>query len=494
MAYNIKSILNTYGFKHKPNDNSIYLDLFETLKMAILKGALVENIKLPPTRILAKDINISRSTVLKAYDLLIIEKYLYSIQGSGYYVSSVNHKKIQHIQYTKLKRGKYPKLSKRGQSFEKNSYIKDVWYTKGIAFRPGLPPLDIFPINLWNKLSTNYWKSVKSSELSYSNSLGLECLREQISNYLKIYRNIDCSPSQIIVTTGSLHSLYLVSSALIDENDEVVVENPIYPLANSLLKNLGAKMCYTNVNSEGISINDTICNQPKLVYITPSNQSPTGITMSLERRLDLLKWASLKNTIIIEDDYDQEFSNWNKPISALYSMDNQDRVVYLGTFNKLLHPSIRLGYMVVPKYLMGSITSINKQSNRFVSPSLQKIMSSFIEKDYLNNHLRNVIEVTQERKQLFQSYFRERIKDRIILDTNNKGVNIIGNLTNGVNDVKLVNFLNQREIVPFPLSYYYHGGNKKNGLVMGFCSLRNDLIKKNIDNMAEAYTEFLKVN
>ncbi|MDH5415101.1 MAG: PLP-dependent aminotransferase family protein, partial [Flavobacteriaceae bacterium] len=401
MPYNIKNILNSYKFEKNSKDKNIYLKLFKALKSAITNGALTDNIKMPPSRILAKDIGISRSTVIKAYELLVVEKYLFSVPGSGYYVSSVNDKKIQQVRFENRVDGKYPKISKRAKSFVNNSYTVNIRVPKGVPFRPGLPPLDIFPVTTWKKLSNDYWKSVKSSELSYSDSYGLLKLREQISEYLKIYRNIDCDSNQIIVTTGSLHSLYLLSNSLIDKNDEVVIENPIYPHAHSLLKSLNAKFCYANIDSEGICINEINCDKPKMVYTTPSNQSPTGVKMSLKRRTELLEWASLKNTVVVEDDYDHEFSNWEKPISALYSLDKQQRVVYLGTFNKLLHPSIRLGYMVVPNFLINPINSIYEQSSRFVPSSIQTIMSSFIEKDHLNVHLRNVIEISQERKRLF---------------------------------------------------------------------------------------------
>ncbi len=455
---------------------------------------LANDFKLPPTRILAKDLDISRSTVIKAYDLLLLEKYITSSQGSGYYVSSAKNKKIKYTIRVTQQKGKYPKVSKRSQAFNKNFHIVNNTSERSIAFRPGLPPLDIFPINQWKNLSNNYWKSVRSSELTYSMTTGIESLRYNIANYLKIYRNIDCDASQIIITTGSLHSLYLIGSSLIDKNDEVILENPVYPHAYNLFKSLTAKIHSATIDEEGINMTSVSPAKPKLVYTTPSNQYPTGIKMSIKRRLEVLKWADNKNAIIIEDDYDHEFSNWENPVASMLSLDSQNRVIYLGTFNKLLHPSIRMGYMIVPHYLIEPISAIYQQSSRFVAPAQQRILSSFIEKDYLNKHLRNVIEVSIERKKIFQDVFLSNFNDEISLDSNNTGLHIIGSLKEGVKDQQLASYLANKGLIAHPLSNYFINGSKENGLVMGYCSVNNKVIKDTIKKMKEFYTEFLVEN
>ena len=491
MHFNIKSILNSYGFGNKNDYQNIYINLYDSIKKAIINRTLDEDIKLPPSRVLAQDLEISRSTVIKAYDLLVLEKYVKSIPGSGYYIASTKNKKIHNHFNTQIVKGKYPSISKRGNAFRKNIQLINKRSEKGIAFRPGLPPLDIFPITQWKNLANDYWKTVRSSELSYSKTIGLESLRQNISNYLKIYRNIDCDANQIIITTGSLHSLSLISDALIDKKDEVVMENPTYPHAYHLFDSLKAKICSTNIDDEGIVIENIKCKTPKLIYTTPSNQYPTGIKMSIKRRLELLKWASNKNTIIIEDDYDHEFSNWEKPISSIFSLDKQERVVYLGTFNKLLHPSIRIGYMIVPHYLLDTITALYEQSCRFVSPPLQKTLSAFIEKDYLNKHLRHVIEVSIERKTLFFDCFNIYFNNEISIDSNNTGLHIIGSLKEDIDDKKLTDFLRKSGIIAHPYSDYFSGGNKKNGLVMGYSSVNNKLIKETIVKMKKEYQNFL---
>ncbi len=486
MHYNIKNILYNYGFDNNLKYDVVYIKLYEAIANAIINKSFKENTKLPPTRILAQDLGISRSTVVKAYDLLLIEKYIYTIPGSGNFVASSKNKKIHiHLKKPRVK-GKYPAISKHGKSFKKNSSFLNKEDDKGIAFRPGLPPLDLFPVQKWQHLSNIYWKTIKSSELSYSNTIGLLSLRENISNYLRINRNINCTPEQIIITTGSLHSLYLLGSVILDKNNEVVIENPTYPHAYNLFKSLRANIFPASVDSEGISVDSILSKNPKVVYTTPSNQYPSGIKMSMKRRMSLLNWASKNNAFVIEDDYDHEFSNWENPLASIYSLDNQSRVIYLGTFNKLLHPSIRIGYMIVPHYLLDYIDAVYQQSSRFVPPSAQKILNSFIEKGYLNSHLRNLIQASIYRKKVFSSIFSKKFSEYFTIDTKPLGLHVIAKSNELVNDTKIASDLLKAGITAHPYSKYFLGNTSKSGLVMGYASVNNKLIEKNLDKMDDA--------
>jgi GntR family transcriptional regulator/MocR family aminotransferase len=495
LHFNIKSILHNHGFGNKNDYQNIYINLFNSLKNAIVDNTLQEHTKLPPTRVLAKDLEISRSTVIKAYELLVLDNYVKCVNGSGYYVTSRKNTKI-HFNLKSINSFKhYPNISKKGKAFQKNVHlINNAQSNSEIAFKPGLPPLDIFPITQWKNLSNSYWGSVKPSELSYSKSIGLECLRENISNYLKIYRNITCNASQIIITTGSLHSLYLAGNALINKGDKVLMENITYPHAFRLFKSLQAKITQIDTNNDEKHIKDLKNSLAKFIYTIPSNQNFLGNNLSMSKREELLEWASINGALIIEDDYEHEFSNWNKPIASIYSLDRQERVIYLGTFNKLLHPSIRLGYMIVPNYLQNTILNIIEQSNRFVSPELQNVMSMFIEKDYLNKHIRNVVAVAQERKELFMDHFISNFGDEIVLDSSSTGLNILGKFKDhNINDQDVSEYLKQQGIITNPLSKYYISKPNENGLVMGYSCVNNKLIKESISKMKNEYSNFLKL-
>ncbi|MEE9407762.1 MAG: PLP-dependent aminotransferase family protein [Polaribacter sp.] len=478
MTYNIISRLISIDKKENIARKSIYKKVFENIKNAIINESIPYKTKLPSSRELAKDLNISRSTVIKAYDLLSFERFIIAKKGSGYIVCFKQKNKSVKEKIVSIKK-KYPKVSKKAKLFQKYSYLStDNFTKKNVAFRPGLPPLDMFPIKTWKNLSNAYWREATPTNLSYAPSEGLDTLRINIANYLKIYRNIDCEYSQIIIVSGSLHSLYLIGNSLIDKNDKVIMENPTFPRAYNLFKSLKADVIPCEVDKDGIRI-DTISNdsKTKLIYTTPSNQYPLGIKMSKSRRLEVLEWASKNNSLIIEDDYDHEFSNWENPIPSIYSLDKEERVIYQGTFNKLLHPSLRIGYMIVPKYLIDPIKSIYEQSSRFVPVSSQSILNNFITNGHLNKHIRNVIEISKERKKLFKN----QTKDVFNYSKINSGLHIIGKFKNNIDDVSSCKMLQKNNVIAYPLSNYYINKEKEYGLVMGYSSVNNKVMKEKTD-------------
>lgn len=470
MHFNLKSILVTSKEWDK-KDIPIYKRIYLSLKELIINESISNKTKLPPTRLLAKDLNVSRSTILKAFELLVFERFITTKKGSGYFV---NYEKTTCFLKNKNIDFKYPNISKRAKSFTKNKLlITDNLVKTNIAFRPGLPPLDIFPIKTWKSLSNEYWRQVTPSKLSYAPVQGVEEFRITIANYLKIYRNIECDYNQIIIVSGSLHSLYLVGNSVINARDTVIMENPTFPKAYKLFKSLQAKIIDCDVDKNGMQINKVKDTSAKLIYCTPSNQYPLGIKMSKTRRLDLLCWANKNNSLIIEDDYDHEFSNWDKPIPSLYSLDKEERVIYQGTFNKLLHPSLRLGYMIVPQYLINPICSIYEQSSRFVNVSNQIILNNFIKKDFLNKHIRKVISVSLERKKLFIDLTKDYLKP-----SNNDGLHIVGEIHKNIDDEKIYKELLKNDVVAYPLSNYYINNAEKKGLVLGYSSVNEKVMKE----------------
>ena len=330
--------------------------------------------------------------------------------------------------------------------------------------------------------------------MSYGSPLGLEALRKNIADYLKIYRNINCDYGQVVIVTGSLHSLSIIGDLLIDEGDEVIVENPTYANAMAIFKSLKSKIVAAQLDDEGLSlesIKKVKLKSPKLVFVTPSNQYPSGVKMSLKRRLELLDWASKRNCLIIEDDYDHEFSNWENPIASIFGLDNNNSVIYQGTFNKLLHPSIRLGYLIVPPYLVPEIKAICEQSIRFVSPITQKIMSAFIEKDHLSNHLRKVVQVSNERRTIFIDSFTNHFEDNLQLHPVNDGLHVIAKLPAGISDVEASYHLEKNGIIAFPYSKYFPKGPKESGLLMGYSSVPSRIIEERMGKMYKVLKEFI---
>jgi GntR family transcriptional regulator/MocR family aminotransferase len=472
MYYNLKPIIVTSECWNSKADLPLYLRLYYIIKDAITKRIIPENIKIPSSRILANDLKVSRSTILKTYELLLLEKYIVSKIGSGYTTASTIYDS-EILEKPTNTGSMYPAISKKAISFQKNKpVLTDNFSMKNIAFRPGLPPLDLFPVEKWSALSKIYWKECTPSILSNNPTEGLESLRQSVAEYLKLNRNIDCDYQQIFIVQGTIHSLYLIGNVLLDKHDKIVMENPTYPRAYKLFKSLKASIIPCSVDSEGININSVHDKNVKLIITTPSNQFPLSIKMSLNRRLELLEWASKQNSLIIEEDHDHEFCNLVNPIPSIFSLDQEGRVIYQGTFNKLLHPSLGISYVVVPKYLINPMKSISDQSTRFISPSNQEIMHQFIKKDYLNQHIRNVMKIAGERRKLFIKQTHNSLE----IDESFEGLHLIGKVKSGMSDKTAFELLLKSDVAAYPLSNYYITKEKKEGLVIGYSSVNNKVM------------------
>lgn len=476
----------------KPHFEKIkYITLYKAIKQCILQIELPNGWFLPSTRILAEELNISRTSVLKAFELLSLEKLISSKPGSGNKIKyqpqdKKSTKKIEKIETSSFN---YPEISEKGISYLKNTSLINRLDDDLIGFRLGLPPLDVFPVNQWKKLLNTYWRHIKSSGLSYSKSTGQVELKKSICNYLNISRNVKCTPQQIVITSGSLQSLYLIANTLINKNDTVILENPVFPNVHSVFRSSQANLVSLNIDNEGINLDETrseeLKNQ-KLIHVTPTNQYPLGIKMSLERKKELLNWASKNSCLIIENDYENEIANYSEQTPSIYSLDNEDRTIYIGTFNRLLHPSIRLGYMIVPKYLMPAVEALHEHSHRFVSPSIQMVMNQFIEKNYLYQHLKNCIEVAKERHDVFKAAFATHIKTMTIQEKPFSSFHLIA-FFNSEKTIKeeaeIIQLLHQHQITAYALSKCYIQSPKKTGLIFGYSAIRITLIRKNVEKI-----------
>ncbi|NCT10769.1 MAG: PLP-dependent aminotransferase family protein [Flavobacteriia bacterium] len=478
-------------FAKNTSEKIIYISLYKAIKQCILNTELPNGWLLPATRILANALKISRTSVLKAYELLILEKLIVSKSGSGNKINYHPEEKIKQQQHTSLPdfSSKYPEISEKGISYLKNTSIINRLDNDVIAFRPGLPPLDVFPINQWKKLLNSYWRHIKSSGLSYSKSTGQLELKKSICNYLNVSRNVKCKPTQLVVTSGSLQSLYLIANTLINKGDAVVLENPLFPNVHSVFRSSQAKLIAIPIDNEGIDIKKLPSKSdenPKLIHVTPSNQYPLGVKMSLERRKELVDWASKNSCLIIENDYENEIANYVEQVPTIYSLDNEDRTIYIGTFNRLLHSSIRLGYMIVPSYLMPAVEALLEHSHRFVAPSIQMVMDQFIEKNYLYQHIKNSIRVAKERHDLFKILFATHVKTMHIQEKPFSSFHVLAFFNTEKTlkeEAETIQQLKSLNIMAYPLSKCYVDEPQKTGLIFGYAAVRSAIIKKNIEKM-----------
>ncbi|MEY3984234.1 MAG: hypothetical protein RL160_1793 [Bacteroidota bacterium] len=459
-----------------------YLDLYRAVKSCISRQEIPPNWRLPSSRQLAERLGLSRTTVNTAYELLLLEKLIAARAGSGYWVLSEAMAPEIPVA-TAAGVHEYPALSAFGDAVLGHIGLMNRAPDVGIAFKPGLPPIDIFPINRWKNLLNSYWRHIRSSDLSYGQSTAAQHLQQQICNYLHVNRSIRVHPNQIVVVSGSLQSLYFIASALIDPGDTVVIENPTFPNVQAVFRSFRARVHGIEPDAEGLQLfgeHDLRTIQPKLIHVTPPDHYPLGIKMSLERRLELLRQASECKALVIENDYEQEIANSREKIPTIFSLDKEQRTIYLGTFNRLLYPSIRLGFMVLPPHLVAVVKAFEEHSHRFVSPSLQMVMGQFIERNHLYQHLKNLREVAAERLEVFRNSFRETVRPMELMETGFRSLHVVA-LFRESSDIQreqaLIQALGKKGIAAFPLSNCYTGAYKQPGLILGYSTVSPSAIR-----------------
>ncbi len=470
-------------------DCIIYKGLYDTFKNIISNGHLHSNSKLPSTRSLSNELGFSRSTIVKVYNLLVLEDYILSKSGSGYYVSTTHLFESEK----EVKKSAPPfSLSAKGKkilSLYNSSFILPY---EGTPFRPGLPPLDVFPISIWKKLTNDWWKYVKTSDISFCKPLGASPLKKIIASEILPSRGVFCDPEQVVIVSGTTHALMLISQLMLDDGDIVLTEDPVYINARNLFKANGGNVISIDMDSEGISIDKVKKDiSPKLIYVTPSNQYPSGVKMSRKRREELIEWGVKKDAFIIEDDYDWEYSNRINPINSLYGINNGERVLYLGTFNKVLHPAIRLGYMVIPKEFIDAFKALQIVSFRFLPLSRQLILYEFIKKGYFSQHIGNLLRVSNERKEFFIKTFSKNFKKEIDLFCPNNSLNLIIKLPSHIDDMMIVKELRKKGIIASPYSSNFINRAKEKGLIIGYASTNRQQMVKKIKVIVEVLKKVL---
>ncbi|HVA89803.1 MAG TPA: PLP-dependent aminotransferase family protein, partial [Chloroflexota bacterium] len=346
----------------------LHRQLYARVRLAILEGRLAAGSRLPSTRALSASLRLSRNTVATAYDQLLAEGYITARTGSGTYVCDTPPEELLHIG-DRVAGGPVatpspivPPLS-RWAHRALAGRVHESPYRSGSPlpydFRDGRPAVDHFPTDLWRRLITRRLRSPDLAQFGYGPSTGYPPLRELVTEYLRRARAVRCEPEQVLIVNGSQQALDLLARVCLDLDDPVVVEDPGYLGARRAFAAQGARLLPAPVDSSGLVVDEldraTQGLVPRLIYVTPSHQYPTGAVMSLPRRLALLRWARAHGSLVLEDDYDSEFRYSGRPVEALQGLDHGDIVVYIGTFSKVLFPSLRMGYLVLPPSLVEAV-------------------------------------------------------------------------------------------------------------------------------------------
>ncbi|HEU0297432.1 MAG TPA: PLP-dependent aminotransferase family protein, partial [Anaerolineales bacterium] len=393
----------------------LYQQLYAHMRAAILSGELKRGLKLPSSRALADELGVSRNTVQNAYRQLAAEGYLESVEGSGTFVTRVLPDLLLAAPGDKV-----PKDSSRApvgspgetqfsdharlqlQATPMPEALPQPSPTRPRPFRADVPALDVFPYELWRRLAVRQARRLPRSAFLYQDSAGYLPLREAIAAHIAVSRQVHCLPDQVMIVPGSQGALDLASRMLINSGDSVWMEDPGYPGARGAFIGAGARVVPVPVDDEGLVVDIGVArsNEARLVYVTPSHQFPLGVTLSLSRRLALLDWAKRVNAYVIEDDYDSEFRFTGRPLAALQGLDDANRVIYVGTFSKVLFPSIRIGYMILPTPLIGPFLNVRRLVD-IHSPMLeQAVLADFMIEGHFRRHLRRMRTLYAERRRV----------------------------------------------------------------------------------------------
>jgi GntR family transcriptional regulator/MocR family aminotransferase len=470
----------------------LYRQLYEELRRAILAGQLRAGVRLQSTRELAAELGVSRNTVMNAFEQLLAEGYLEGQVGSGTYVSRALPDDMLYARADAAGVGRSRRkgrgLSERGKVIAGTLINASSMEGQTRAFRLGTPALDAFPFDVWMKLTARRWRYPRRDLLGYGETGGYAPLCEAVSEYLGAARAVRCAPDQIIITSGTQQALDLAARLLLDAGDSVWIEDPGYLGARSAMIAAGARLVPVPVDDEGldVAVGEDLCPSARLVYVSPSHHFPLGVTMSLARRLSLLEWASRAGAWILEDDYDSEYRYSGRPLAALQGLDKEGRVIYLGTFSKILFPSLRLGYMVVPADLVAAFKNARAILSRF-SPSLeQAVLTDFITEGHFARHIRRMRALYQERQQCLIEAARRELGGALELEPNEAGMHLVGRLPDGVDDRAASREANRLGVEAPALSLYCIERGRRSGLLLGYAGYDEREIRKGVRLLAAA--------
>lgn len=457
----------------------MFRQLYDAIKQCILAGKIDPGTQLPPTRMLSQQFGISRQTVLNAYSLLMAEGYLSGTVGKGTFVSAdlpiSARKKTPGLSAPKMLRP----LSTRGQRYVGPQTQLNIHEGMPKAFRIGMPGLDVFPFDVWSRLEARRWRRTRY-ELGYAAPTGYPPLREALAAYLRVSRGVQCVPEQIVITSGSQQALFLIATLLLNPHDAAWVEEPGYRGINASLRAAEARVCPTRVDEEGLCVAEAAARYPdaKLVYVTPSHQLPLGVTMSLQRRLELLAWAKEKKAWVVEDDYDSEYRYTGPPLASLQSLDTAGCVIYVGTLSKVLFPALRLGYLVLPPSLVDAFEQARAILDRHTAVVPQMVLADFIMEGHFGRHIKRTREVYAERRAALLDEIASQLPDEFELGPTDAGLHFLVRFQRKRNDELVARSARKRGIELRALSQFYNAQNidsrdlrPVSGLLLGFASV-----------------------
>jgi len=473
---------------HLDPQRGLARQLYQALRERILDGRLQSRTRLPASRDLASLLGISRNTVTRAFDQLYAEGYIEGRIGAGTYVAELSA--------VKRPAPAQPLVSTQSPALEllHKHHLNPPLSGAPRAFRVGVPAFDLFPFETWARLSARFWRKPSPARLGYGDPAGDLQLRELIAAYLRNSRGLHCDPAQIVVTNGAQQAISLCAQLLVTPGARVALENPGYRAAGHALAIAGAQLCGVAVDGEGLDVPAlTQLEDCRLVYVTPSHQYPTGVTLSLARRLQLLEWAERNDGLIIEDDYDGEYRYSGTPLAPLAALDRQGRVLYVGTFCKIAFPALRLGYLVLPPALAEAFAQRRALDMRHSEIGTQAVMADFIAAGHFQRHIRRMRTAARSRRDALLAGWPESVPGCAPLPVVEAGLHLCVRVDSLARERELISAAERVGVEISALSSYWLPGSstpedQRAGLVLGFAAVSEAQINDALAALRQAWS------
>jgi GntR family transcriptional regulator/MocR family aminotransferase len=450
--------------------------LYRELRAGILEGRLKPGALLPSSRSLAAEYRIARGTVVGVFERLLSEGYLESGVGSG---TAVN-RKLPDDFFAAARTTVSPagpvvrgSLSKRGKRMAASPFTVGIAGRGVRAFRANEPSVTHFPTELWSRLGARRMRMASREMLLRGDTMGYRPLREAVAAHLGSTRGVICTADQVMIVSGTQQALDLVTRVVLDPGDLVWMEDPGYPGATAILQAVGAKLVPIPVDDKGIRVAEGIRRAPRarFAFVTPAHQFPLCVTLPLERRLQLLEWSRTAGSWIFEDDYDSEFRFAGRPLAAMQGLAPDGNVLFSGSFSKMLFPSLRMGFLVLPPHLVDPLREARSMVDRYGPTVDQAILCDFIVEGHFGQHLRRMRSIYAEHLDTLLTAGRKEWGDRLVLRPTDTGLQTVAWLASDMNDVTFARAAAGRGVEVVPLSSYRLRWKGTNGLQIGFASV-----------------------
>jgi GntR family transcriptional regulator/MocR family aminotransferase len=477
----------------------LYRQLYERLRGSILAGHLEAGTRLPSTRVMASTLGVSRTTTALAYELLLLEGYIQSRVGDGTWVAHLQpeqlfqgSRNVQDLDATDPSGTPPAVLARRVQLLIDTPYPEEFYAneaSRGTSlFLVGQPDVTSFPYEIWARLVARHARQSLQAVSFYQDVQGYAPLRQAIATHIGLTRGVHCSPEQIILTTGAQGALDLVARVLLDPGDPAWVEDPGYSGARGALLAAGAQLVAVPIDEQGLDVEAgrQLSPEARLAIVTPSHQFPTGVTMNLSRRLALLEWSREAHAWIVEDDYDSEYRFSGRPLEALHGLDRAGRVLYIGTFSKVLFPSLRLGYLVAPPELLKGLVATQRFRAVHLPLLEQLALADFMAEGYFVRHVRRMSLLYKERRNTLVDALTRELGTRLEVTVPEAGMHLVVWLPSGMSAQAVAQRAAASGLHILLISQFSLRSLQRDGLLLGFASVSPQELRAGVQTLALA--------